>query len=447
MTNKNQARMLVNGTFGSLRATSALLAALPLVFCIGCDEKISSVPVAQLVTADAPDELPEGYWPRWSGPNGDLISTERGWSAEWPESGPTLLWRGSVGTGFSSVSVAKNKLYTMGNRDGQDIVFCLDATTGKEIWQHSYPCALVDNLHEGGPGATPTIDGDRVYTLSREGHLFCLGADDGKVLWSKMTPDETGVRHPEWGFTCSPRVLGDSLILEVGRVIAFDKESGDVKWKTEDRYRPGYGSPEFINYQDTPYVAVFTNDCLLVVRASDGKKIATHDWETSYATTSATPIAIDDTIFVSSGYGRGCALLRFNGQSLGEIYDNKNMRNHFNNSVLLDGYLYGIDGNSHNAGSCRLVCMNVKSGERVWGQRGMGCGSLMAADGKLIVLSDDGVLSIVAATPSEYKEISKARVLEGRCWTVPVLAGHRIYARNATGDLVCVDVSGKGTSD
>lgn len=425
-----------------------LIAVGPYVIVLtSCEEYATAVPAEQLVPASASTEMPDAYWPRWSGPNGDMISSETGWNFKWPESGPPLLWKTNVGTGFSSVAVADNRLYTMGNRDGQDIVFCLDAATGNEIWQHSYPCSLVDNMHEGGPGATPTIDGDRVYTLSREGHVFCLGADDGAVQWSTSIEEIVGDRHPEWGFTCSPRVLDGQLILEVGRVLALDKMTGDQKWQSETRYRPGYGSPAFFKQEGKQFIAVLNNDFLLVVGATDGKEIAKFEWETQYAMTSATPIVTGEGIFISSGYNRGCSLLRFAGQRLDAVYENRNMRNHFNNSVLLDGHLYGIDGNSNSSRNCKLVCLNLKSGEAIWSERGMGCGSLMAADGKLIVLSDDGVLSIVEATSNGYQELSKVRVLEGPCWTVPVLAGHRIYARNAPGELVCVDVRATAKDD
>lgn len=375
-------------------------------------------------------------WPRWSGPNADLISREQGWSANWPDAGLPVVWEANVGTGFSSVSIAAGKLYTMGHRDGRDVVYCLDAITGEEIWTHDYACELVDRLHEGGPGSTPTIDNGRVYTVSRQGHLFCLDAANGDVVWSGQLEKLTGVEYPEWGFTCSPLVLGDMLIIEAGRLIALNKNDGEKIWQTKID-RPGYGSPVAFKREGQQLLTVLNNDRLLIVRAMDGSEVASFDWETSFATSSTTPIVIDDKIFISTGYNRGCALLRLAGDELELIYENREMRNHMNNSVLWEGHLYGIDGNSHTSRLCQLVCLEVATGTRKWSEGGFGCGSLMIADGKLLVLSDGGTLAVAQATPDGYDEISRADLLDGRCWTVPVLLDGRVYCRDARGKLVC----------
>jgi len=390
-------------------------------------------------------EVTPGDWPNWRGPLGDGISRETSWAAEWPEGGPKTVWRKNVGIGFSSVSVADGRLCTMGHNGeddkGSETVYCFDAATGEPLWKHTYEGILVDNLHEGGPGATPTFDGDYVYTLGREGQLYCLAVADGKPLWSKMLQDELEVKLPEWGFTCSPLVLGDMLVVDAGRTVALNKQTGKWIWRTE-KSRSGYGSPCAFPSDQGLLVAVLNNDCLLVVRAIDGTGVAQEKWETKYATNSTTPIVVGEQIFISTGYNKGCALLQLDGNGLEYVYDNRKMRNHFNNSVLWEGHLYGIDGNSSSSRTCKLVCMSWETGQVRWEQRGFGCGSLLVADGKLIVLSDDGRLVTAEATPEQFRQIDSAQVLHGKCWTVPVLSHGRIYCRNAVGDLVCLDVRG-----
>ena len=398
--------------------------------------------VLLLLIAAAGAQTP-GDWPNWRGPHYDGISRESDWSDDWNDRPPQRVWQARVGTGFSSVSVSAGRLYTMGNsaggEDGRrtDFVYCFNAATGELIWQHQYRCVLVDNLHAGGPGATPTVDGPRLYTIGREGQLHCLQTSDGKVIWSKDLVAELGVDMPDWGFTCSPLVLGDKLIVEAGRTAAYDKATGKRLWQTA-AYRPGYGAPVAFQHNGRSLLAVLNNDALLIVAADDGAEIAKYPWKTSYVTTSTTPIVQGDEIFISSGYNQGCALLRLADDELQFVYENRTMRNHFNNSVLLDGKLYGMDGNSHSSRNVRLICMDWKTGKLHWSRRGFGCGSLVAADGKLIVLADDGRLHVAGAKPQDYDELGSVKALGGLCWTVPVLAHGRIYCRNAAGDVVCL---------
>ncbi|MCK4628294.1 MAG: PQQ-binding-like beta-propeller repeat protein, partial [Sedimentisphaerales bacterium] len=164
-------------------------------------------------------------WPNWHGPHHNGISSETGWQTRWPEDGPKILWKKSIGTGFSSIAVSRGRIYTMGNtgkkgdkkeKEHKDIIYCLDAHTGREIWRKSYPCPVFPKQHEGGPGATPTVDGNIVYTLSKKGDLYCLNAETGQVVWYKNLVDESGVKLPNWYFAGSPLVIGELLILNAG---------------------------------------------------------------------------------------------------------------------------------------------------------------------------------------------------------------------------------------
>jgi outer membrane protein assembly factor BamB len=357
---------------------------------------------------------------------------------------PRIAWRAKVGTGFASFAVARGRVYTLGSSGGKDTVFCFDAATGKELWKHSYECALVDNLHEGGPAATPTVDGDFVYTLSKQGHLFRLAATTGAVEWKVELQGLLRVKMPEWGFSGSPLIVGELLILDAGPLVAFDKVTGFVRWRSTKSYKAGYGTAVPFSLGERKLLASLNNEGLLVVELETGKDHAFHEWKTPYDTSAATPIIDGDRIYISTGYGAGCALLRVTATRLEEIYRNKNMRNHMNVCVLEGTHLYGFDRNADEGRRLALVCQRFDDGEVAWRQTGLGCGSLMVADGKLIILSDRGELVIAEANAKEYREISRRKVLEGRCWTVPVLADGHIYCRNAAGDVVCVDVREKG---
>lgn len=378
-------------------------------------------------------------WPNWSGPAYSGISQETAFAREWPSEGLKADWTLEIGTGFSSMSVVGDRLLAMGNEDATETVWCLNAASGEVLWKHSYPGELLPNLHEGGPGSTPTIDESRVYTLGKEGQLFCLNLADGAVLWKSMLQEELEVKLPEWGFSSSPRVLGNQLILEAGRVVSFDKLTGKKLWQTEP-HEAGYGSVAVFQHDGQTLLASLDCDGLRILNAESGSEVAFTEWKSPYKTNATTPLVVGDTIFISTGYKVGCGLFRLSNGNLERLYTNTNMRNHFNNSVLIDGFLYGFDGDSHNGRNVTLNCIHWESGELKWKQRGLGCGSLIAADGTLIILAETGDLVLAAADSESYQELARTEFLEGRCWTSPVLARGRVYGRNSDGRLVCVSL-------
>ena len=395
-----------------------------------------------LVTGEAHD------WPNWNGGHHDGISRETGFADAWPKTGLPVKWTREIGAGFSSMSVVGERMFTMGHRsdtetgdtktgDGIETVWCLNPQTGDVLWKHEYPGKLLPNLHEGGPCSTPTVDGDYVYTLGKEGQLFCLSLADGNVVWEKMLQTELGVKLPEWGFSSSARILGNQLILEAGRVVSFDKRTGDKLWQT-DIHEAGYGSAAVFEHDGKTLIATLDCDGLRVVDSTDGRQIAYTEWKSPYQTNATTPIIVGDQIFVSTGYKVGCGLFRLQGDSLELVYKNKDMRNHFNNSILYNEHLYGFDGDAHLGRLVTLNCIDFATGKLTWQQRGLGCGSLLIADNKLLVLTESGELVLAKATSESFVELARSPFLEGRCWTVPVLVNGLVYGRNAAGKLVCV---------
>jgi outer membrane protein assembly factor BamB len=397
---------------------------LALVLGLG----ISVIGTGFYCTAEAAD------WPNWRGPNYDGISSETGWSSAWPEGGPKLPWKASIGAGYCSISVSKGRAYTMGNIGNRDILYCFDAKTGNEIWKQSYACRLFDKNHRGGPAATPTVDGDAVYTFSKGGDVIRFNAATGDVVWHKNLAKELRVKTPTWYFAGSPFVTGDIVIYNAGSAgIALNKADGSLAWKSGTS-APGYATAVPYTSNGQKCVALFVAREIVGLAANTGKIIWREEWKTDHAANIADPIVTGDTVFISSGYNEGCAMLKIDGSGVARLWRNKNMRNHFNSSVLWKGHIYGFDDKA-------LTCLDSRTGDIKWSSRNFGKGSLMLADGRLIILSDKGKLAIAAASPDGFTELASAQVLTGQCWTVPVLANGRIYARSSAGQLVCVDVA------
>ena len=381
-------------------------------------------------------------WPHWLGPNGDGISLETDWKNEINDP----IWKAKVGVGFSAVSVANDKLYTMGHDGkksaGQETVYCLDAQTGKSIWKHSYPAPLVDYLHEGGPCSTPTVDGSIVYTISKHGLLHAFQAEDGKVVWKKDMMKEAGMkRPPEWGFSASPYILGDQIIIEAGATYSLNKKTGKIIWKSKT-YRPAYGTPIHFQPDDQSIIAVLKTDGLVLLDSKNGQTLAFEKWETSYRTNASTPIVQGDKLFISTGYQRGCALFEWKKGKLQKIYENKVLSTHMNHAILVNGFLYGFDGNVHMAGKKDFVCMEFLSGKEKWRttDRGLMVGSLLVAGNRMIILGQRGELVFAKINSSKFYELNRDQAMGGKCWTMPVLSNGLLYLRNARGDLHCINL-------
>jgi outer membrane protein assembly factor BamB len=369
-------------------------------------------------------------WPQWRGPQRSGISAERGWSHRWPASGPRRLWGVQVGQGFSGVAVVGGRLYTAGNVNGQDVVYCLNADTGQVIWRYAYPC---DPGDYGGPRATPTADGASVYTLSRDGRAFCLNALNGRPVWQKDLRREMNAQTPNWGFAGSPLIEGNLVLFNVGTAgIALDKRTGRTEWASGPK-TAGYASPVPFTLGAQRGVAFFVAWGIVAVNPASGRPLWQHNWNTNFDVNAADPIVSGDSVFISSNYNRGGALLKVSGKRASVVWENRNMRNHFNTCVLLNGFLYGNDENT-------LKCIEWSTGRERWRLRGIDKGGLIASDGRLIVLTGRGELVIAQATPERYVELARARVLDGTTWTPPVLANGRIYCRSHEGMLVCLDV-------
>ena len=382
-------------------------------------------------------------WPQWRGPNRDGISKETGLLKSWPKEGPKVLWRVASGEGYAGIVIANGRGYTMVGQSGSEFITCFDPANGKEAWRYKSD-GLFDNDQGSGPRSTPLIDGDLVFGLSGNGKLHAVNARDGKAVWSHDLRAEYGGKIPTWGISTTPLVENNLLIVDVGgkdghAVMAFNKSNGKVVWKSASGV-PGYSAPIAITVNGVRQVLVFAGTALLALAPNDGKLFWRYDWETRYDVNAATPVFIPpDKIYISSGYGKGGALLQTqasNGAAtIKEIWKSREMKNHFSSSILHENHLYGFD-------DAFLTCLDVETGKNKWQQRGFNKGSLLFADGHLIVLGEYGNLALVEATPAGYKEKAGTQVLKGKSWTMPTLSAGKLYLRNQS-EMLCLEVAEK----
>lgn len=376
-------------------------------------------------------------WPNFRGLDHNGISTETGWSAQWPATGPKKLWTAKVGTGFSSIAVSGGRAYVLGNAKDTNTLFCFDAASGTPVWNFSYKEKLDPKFYEGGPSATPTVADGRVYIFSKAGRADCLDAASGKELWSKNLPTELKAKTPTWGFASSGFITDDLVLFNFGSAgTALDRKTGKIIW-TSGGDEAGYSTAVPFKSGADSAVMFAIKEHVVALRPKDGKELWRFPWKTEYDVNAADPVAAGSKVFISSGYGHGCGLFDVSAQPPTKIWENKNIRNHFNSCVLWQGHLYGVD-------ESELRCINLETGSVKWSDKVSGKGSLILADGKLIVLSERGELLVAPATPEGFKPAARAQVLGGKCWSSPALANGRIYCRNnVAGDVVCLDVSGK----
>lgn len=369
-------------------------------------------------------------WPQYRGPDTNGISPETGLNTNWEQKKPEQLWKVAMGDkGYGGPAIANGKVFLVDHNENQDIVRALDAATGKEIWTYSYEESGKDNY--GFNRATPCIRDGVVYTVSMKGVINCLAEADGKVIWTKKMADFGG-RAPSWNFACSPIVDGENVILVPGgqgsSVVAVNRKTGELVWKSGTD-QPGYSTPVIATINGVKQYIVFSATSVNGYAADDGKKLWSYPWKTDYDVNTAAPIVMGDTVFVSSGYGVGCALLQITPEGAKPVWSNKAIQLHFSSPVLIDGRIYSTT-DSPDGGD--LVCLDPKTGQDIWRQKGkFEKGGLMAADGVLYVMGGaDGKLVLVQASPDGYKELGQMTPLGGQSWTAPVIAEGKLIVRN-----------------
>ncbi|HEY0763261.1 MAG TPA: PQQ-binding-like beta-propeller repeat protein [Pyrinomonadaceae bacterium] len=371
----------------------------------------------------------QASWPQWRGPNRDGISKETGLLKQWPAEGPPLAWKASgAGGGYSSFSVANGKLYTMGLRGEREFVVAFDVATGKEAWATAHGGAFRNDRGDG-PRGTPTVDGERVYALGGSGDLTAFEARTGKIVWTKNVLKEFGGSNIIWGISESPLVLGNKVLVNAGgpgaSIVALNKDNGAVIWKSQSD-RAGYSSAIPLELNGTTQVVFFTARRAVGLDSKDGRLLWEYGKPANKVANVATPIARGNRVFISSDYQTGGGVVEIGADnSAKEIWFTNEMRNHHSSSVLIGDYLYGFS-------SSILTAIRFDTGEIAWRDRSVGKGSLVFADGNLYCFSEDGVVGLVEASPTGYKEKGRFRIEQGNLptWTHPVVVGGRLYLRD-----------------
>ncbi|MBL9135029.1 MAG: PQQ-binding-like beta-propeller repeat protein [Verrucomicrobiales bacterium] len=391
-----------------------------------------------LAVCALPLEFRAADWPKWRGPNGDGISPEAGHLRTWAAAGPQVLWQSEVHTGVSGLAVSGGRLYTVGNLANEDQVQCLETATGRTVWIHRYPAPLGPDQYEGGPGATPIVDGRQVFTLGKWGDLFCLDAATGRVIWGRRLATDFSLSLPEWGLSGSPLVLGDRLYLNAGgRGMALDKRNGTLVWSNIEGPN-GYSACIAYNHAGIPAVAFLGHREAVGVARSDGEVLLAMLWRTPFDRNFPDPIPFEDGLLICGAQltaiyvgveDRGSSI-RWQAQALQPSRSP---------GVILNGHVYSFSGDPDVPG--KFLCVKMEDGSVRWKHEGIVPGSVIGVGGRLLVLDGFGAVRIVAADANAYRELSRAQILpQSRTWTPPSYANGVAYLRNSKGRLAAISL-------
>ena len=382
-------------------------------------------------------------WPQFLGPNRDGSYPDDDVADSFPDSGPAVVWEKSIGAGFSNPVVANGRLILFHRVGGNEVVDALDAETGKPVWRFEYPTSYRDDFgFDEGPRAAPVISGGQVYTFGAQGVLHCLQFAGGGKIWSLDTHKEFGVSKGFFGAAGSPLVEGQRVILNVGGsdgagLVALDKDTGRLLWKaTNDG--ASYASPIMATFGGKPHLLAFTRAGLVGADPATGAIYFQFPWRarSNASVNAATPLVVDDLIFLSASYGTGAVLLRVNGTKLEKIWSGEDsLANHYSTGVYYDGHLYGYHGRQEYGQSFRAI--EVRTGKVRWSEESFGAGTVTRVGNRLLLLRENGELLMIRATAERFDVISRAQILPGTVRAYPALANGLFYARNEN-TLVCV---------
>jgi outer membrane protein assembly factor BamB len=389
--------------------------------------------------------LPAADWPSFQGPNRDNTTPETGWRKDWPADGPPILWKLNVGRGLTSFAVVVGKVFTAGN-DGadKDSIVCLDLESGRELWRHTYACLTAAHpmsIVPFGPAGTPCVSEGRVFTLSREGDLLCLDAEKGKVIWKKNLVNDLKGKRPVYGY-------GSSVLAEPGRVfvdaggadgstVCLDAKTGDVIW-AKGSGEAGYATPVLAKLGDANTLIVFKGEALTVINPETGTELARHETTTRDFCNCATPAVRGSTVFISHTGDDGSTALDWKSGKLTTAWNERTLGMLFNSGVPWKQSL--IVFNDQVRGSKDLRCLDMATGKSLWVCTEIDKGTAIYSDDHLFVLTSTGELVLAKPLPDKLDILSRAQVLSGKTYILPVLSNGRLLCKNNMGDVVCLDL-------
>jgi len=437
-------------------------------------------PLRQYAVDGSPENSRVGEdWAKFLGPRRNGVSGETGLLDSWPEEGPPVVWEMETGTGYSAPSVRGNSLVLHHRIKNEEVVECFAADSGKPLWKTGYPSHFRDPYgYNNGPRCSPVLSETHCYTYGAEGKLLCVDLKTGKQVWMVETAKKWQIPEAFFGVGSTPLLVGKVLLVMIGGtpnggIVAFHAETGEVLWEavTKESLKAPDGSPnldEKIASYSTMMIAPIHGRELLLAFLRDGLVAldpVTGEEQFQYffrsrsfeSVNAATPLVIDNEILLSAAYRTGAVLLRVkeSGKDFDVIWKNRNLETHWSTSVPLDGHVVGFSGRHENEAMFR--CIDIKNGEIVWETDGLprvegkpafgqiqdyyGRGSAILAEGKLIVLGEQGVLALVEADPQKFREISRVKFpkMVYPSWAAPILSRGRLYLR-CEGYLMCLDL-------
>jgi outer membrane protein assembly factor BamB len=439
----------------------------------GHDADWASAPEPEPAVKSGPDApLPEDLgtrksgtdWPRFLGPTGDSVSTEKGIVNPWPKEGPRIVWEKKVGSGYAMPTISRGRLFLFDRVRSRARLSCLKSETGEELWTFEYRTDYVDSYgYNNGPRCSPVVDGERVYLYGPEGMLHCVRVTDGKLVWKLNTMAEFGVIQNFFGVGSTPVVEGDLLLVQVGGspkgsedvdfarlkgngsgLVAFDKYTGEVKYKTTDELA-SYASPVLATIDKKRWCFLFARGGLVGLDPANGKVEFRYPWRAKIleSVNASNPVVVGDQVFISETYGPGSALLKVKPGACEEVWTDakngrdKNMQCHWNTPIPVDGYLYGCSGR-HDS-NAELRCIELATGKVMWSVPDLTRTSLLLVDGHFVCLAEDGVLSLLKVNPKRHEEVSSVilqskddaprNLLQKPCWAAPILSHGLLYVR------------------
>jgi outer membrane protein assembly factor BamB len=376
-------------------------------------------------------------WSQWGGPSRDFTSPAKGLANAWPQAGPKQIWSRPLGEGYSAIVVNGNTLYTMYSTGEQEVVVALAADSGKTLWEHKYDAVAAGMNYEygKGPHATPLIVGDLIFAVGSTGKLHALDKKSGKVVWSHDLWKDLNGTKMDRGYSCSPLAYKNTIILTLGgpnqTLIAFNQKDGTVAWKNQT-LDVSPSSHVLIKVDGQEQLVAFLGKVVAGIDPNNGNLLWSHPHVTDWGLNISTPVwGSDNLLFISSAYSGGSRVLKLaqkDGKtSVEEVWFHRRLRVHHGTAIRIGDYIYASNGDF---GPAFFAAVNVKSGDVAYQDRSFSKTNLVYADGKMVILDEDGNLALATVTPTEIKVISKASVLKNLAWTVPTLVGTKLFVRD-----------------
>lgn len=416
------------------QAPAATTAAAPATAAAPGAASANGQAVAPGTTTDpAAAHATRNYWTNFRGPNRDGRYDEMAILTSWPSGGLKPLWKQPIGVGFASFVIADGRAFTIEQRRRQELVAAYDVATGRELWTRPWSAEFTDSTGDG-PRATPTWDDGRLYALGATGELRCVDAKTGAVVWGRNILSENGASNLQWAMAASPLIVDDKVIVLPGgpagkSIAAYNKMTGAPVWKSQSDPQ-AYVSPMLMTLAGRRQIVVVSSSRVLGLVPEDGSLLWSYIWDTDMGINVSQPIQVDkNRFFISAGYGKGAALVEVTGGgnsfATKTVWENINMKNKFNSSVLHEGHVYGLDEGI-------LTCVDVNTGARKWKGGRYGYGQVILASGHLIVSTETGELALVKATPDQFVEVARFAAIEGKTWNYPAIANGKLLVRNSS---------------